>query len=128
MYNLRENEHQELFYRGVDLTKPMALHIPSPLGHLPYYLFVRVAPESAKRFADVAFRFDLNGLHETHTSAKAGENALSPADIPSLTPGLVWHCLCRAGLARGDGPMVTTNWPADLKKVDLLLCTWPRFV
>ena len=45
MLDIRENEHQELFYLGVDLNQPVEVHIPSPLGPLGYYVFVRV-PEA----------------------------------------------------------------------------------
>ena len=31
-------------------------------------------------------------------------------------------------VARGNGPMVLTNWPGEIAKADVLLTTWPRFV
>lgn len=128
MYSLGENEHQELFHCGIDLTQPVALHIPSPLGPLGYYVFVRVAAGMAQHLGGVSVRFDLIGLRESHVTLASGQDACTPAVIPSKFPGSVWFCVGRAKLARGDGPMTFSGWPVGIKKADLLLCTWPRFV
>ncbi len=128
MLDIRENEHQELFYLGVDLTQPVDVHIPSPLGPLGYYLFVRVPVEVAERLEGISARFDLIGLHETHFTVAPGEGVVAPALQPSEQPGLVWRCLGKAMLARGDGPMRLYGWPAEVTHADLLICTWPRFL
>jgi len=128
MLDIRENEHQELLYSGVDLTQPVAIHIPSPLGPLGYYLFVRVPADVVGQLNGVSARVDLIGLHETHTSMAPGQGAVTPAVISSTQPGMVWYCLGKAMLARGGGEMVLTGWPAAVTQADLLLCTWPRFL
>lgn len=127
MLDIYENEHQELFHLGVDLTQPLEVHIPSPLGPLGYYLFVRV-PAAAGQLDGVSARFDLIGLHETHITMAPGDGALAPATLPSTQPGLQWRCLGKALLARGDGTMTLHGWPAGITRADLLLCTWPRFL
>jgi len=128
MFDAVENEHQELFYRKTDLTRPLAVHIPSPLGPLPYYFYAKVRRSHSGRLGGVEVRFDLEGLRPTHVLVPAGAGAPTPAAVPSSDPEYVWHCVCRAPLARGDGTMIANGWPAETGPVDVLLCTWPRYV
>ncbi|HEY8668296.1 MAG TPA: GH116 family glycosyl-hydrolase, partial [Tepidisphaeraceae bacterium] len=127
-YDSHENEHQELFHLGVDLSGPIPLHIPSPLGKLGYFIYARVPADAADKLSAVTIKIDLVGLVSTNTEIKAGDGAPPVATIPSRQKGLVWRCLGKAMAARGDGTLEMRNWPADLKKVDLVLCTWPRFL
>ena len=48
-----ETEHQELFYRDVDLHRPIPVHIPSGLGTLGYYVCLYVRERDADRLAGV---------------------------------------------------------------------------
>ena len=128
MYDCRENEHQELFYLGVDPRKPIAIHIPSPLGWLGYFVYLRVPAPHAPRLAAVSVKADVLGLRDSHVVLAPGEGAPATADVPSRHPGLAWRCFGRPALARGDGTLTLQNWPADIPTADLLLCTWPRFI
>ena len=60
-YDERENEHQELFHLDVDPAGPIAIHIPSPLGRLPYYIYVRVPRDAAASLDAVGLRVDVGG-------------------------------------------------------------------
>ena len=44
-----ETEHQELFYPEANLRKPIAVHIPSALGTLGYYVCLRVPAKFAEK-------------------------------------------------------------------------------
>ncbi|MDD5705928.1 MAG: GH116 family glycosyl hydrolase [Kiritimatiellae bacterium] len=129
MYDLRENEHQELFYLHIDPNRPLPIHIPSPLGRLGYHVFVRLPRQAAARLNDVAARVDVGGLREEHSDMAAGEGVAGAALLPSKAPDLVWRHLFCMQVSRGDGTLVLRGWPADLKQpVDMVICTWPRFV
>lgn len=127
MYDLRENEHQELFHVGVDPHQPIAVSIPSPLGRLGYYVFARVPRDTAPMLDSVTARVDIGGLREEHFDVAPGEG-VEQAVLPSKAPGMVWRCLFRMMVSRGDGTLKLQNWPAASTRVDLLICTWPRFV
>lgn len=128
MYDVFENEHQELFYPGVDPRRPVAIHIPSPLGPLPYHVLVRVPGDQVDTLAQVSLRIDVDGLHEDHLDIPAGAGLSAPRLFPSREPGLVWFTVAVMHVSRGNGTLVFHHWPAELSQVDLLLCTWPRFV
>jgi non-lysosomal glucosylceramidase len=128
MLNIREHEHQELFFGAADLSRPLDLRIPSPLGALGYYFYVRVPRSRVGLLREVSLRYDLVGLHESHGDVAPGENAATPRTVPAREKGAVWACLFRAPLARGTGKVVFHGWPAALRRVDLLLCTYPRFM
>ena len=128
MYNVNETEHQELFYLNVNPCEPIDIHIPSALGPLGYYIFVRVPAESARLLVGVSSRFDIDGLHEDHLTVAPGENAGDTCLYTAKEPGWVWYCLGRARVSRGNGTVVFHDWPAAISAVDLLLCTWPRFL
>ena len=48
--------------------------------------------------------------------------------VPSRQAGLAWCCLGKAMVSRGDWPLRLHDWPADMPRADLLVCTWPRFI
>ncbi len=126
MYDIRENEHQELFYLGAQALAPIDVHIPSPLGTLPYYVYVRVPAEVA--LDAVAVRMDVGGLRTEHVALAPGEGAPQPAVTSSKAAGLLWRCVGCAQVSRGNGTLTLVDWPAALPVVDVLLTTWPRFV
>lgn len=128
MLNVCDHEHQELFFGDADLSRPLSLRIPSPLGALGYYFFVRVPKARVPSLRAVSARYDLVGLHESHGEVGPGEKATSPRTVPSCERGKVWVCLFRAPLARGSGTVVFRQWPTALRRTDLLLCTYPRFL
>lgn len=119
-----ETEHQELFHLSADLRQPLALHVPSALGPIGYYIALRLPDQQARRLTSVTIHAKLTGLHSTDVTGRAD----APQFIPSKVAGLTWVLLCRMPLARGDGQLTFANWPADLTCADLLLCTWPRFI
>ena len=124
----REAEHQELWYPETDLTKPVDVHIPSALGVLGYYICVRVPEEWAERLEAVEVKAEVGGLRPDDVQLKAGENVSCPDTFPCAFEGYVWRVLCRAFVSRGDGVLTFLNWPSELRKTDLLLCTWPRYL
>ncbi|MHB9130212.1 MAG: GH116 family glycosyl hydrolase [Armatimonadota bacterium] len=128
MYDRRENEHQELFHLDIDPQLPVAVHIPSPLGRLGYFVFVRVRKGQAERLAGVGVRMDIGGLREDHVILAPGEGVAGDAIIPAKDAGLAWRCLGKAMVSRGDGTLIFTDWPADITRADVLICTWPRFI
>lgn len=128
MYNIHETEHQELFFLQVNPLKPIDIHIPSALGTLSHYIYVRVTRAEAALLAGVSSRFDIDGYHEDHLSVAAGEGLKGERAIASKCPDLVWYCLGVAAISRGNGLLQFNDWPGELPVVDLLLCTWPRFV
>jgi uncharacterized protein (DUF608 family) len=128
LYDVYENEHQELFYPGADPTRPIAVHIASPLCPLDYYLFARVPAEIISRLDRVTIEIDVDGLHEDHLKLPAGHEAPTPREYPARQPSYRWYCLGKMAICRGNGHLVLHNWPGESTAVDLLLCTWPRFV
>ncbi len=124
-----ETEHQEIFHRSIDLSSPLEIHIPSALGPLGYFVCLRIPQERVDDFAETRVAARLSGLRDTDTSAAAGEGceAESVRAVPAAD-GYVWLVLCRMPLARGDGTLSFENVPDGLGRVDLLLCTWLRFV
>ena len=124
----RESEHQELWYPDADLTKPVPVHIPSALGVLGYYVCVRVPEPRADKLGAVEVTAKIGGLRPDDLRLKAGQGVTCEDRIPSESPGYVWRLLCRAFMSRGDGVLTFTNWPSGLAPIDLLLCTWPRYV
>ena len=119
-----ETEHQELFYLNTNLRKPVALHVPSALGPIGYFVALRVPDKHAHQLAGVALHAKLTGLNSTDVTGRAD----APQFVPAKTAGLTWVLLCRLPLARGDGQLTFANLPADIGRADLLLCTWPRFI
>jgi non-lysosomal glucosylceramidase len=128
MHDIRENEHQELFTLGIDPRAPIAIHIPSPLGRLGYFVFVRVAREAVERLAGTGAHLVVGGLRPDDVTIEPGAGVPGDAVIPSADPACAWRCIGRADVSRGDGTLTFQNWPADVAQAELLLCTWPRFV
>lgn len=128
MYNLRENEHQELFYPAIDPRQPLVIHIPSPLGRLGYYVYLRVPVDQVAGLATVGVHAEVGGLRPEDLTVAAGEGASEPVVLASSAPGLAWRCLCCIDVSRGDGTLSLLDWPAAITQADMLLCTWPRFV
>jgi non-lysosomal glucosylceramidase len=128
MYDIRENEHQELFTLGVNPTKPIDIFIPSPLGRLAYFVFVRVPKADVARLSGVSMHVCVGGLRTEDYDIAAGEGAANPAVIPSIDPQLAWFCPGMISVSRGNGTLTFNNWPADITSAELLLCTWPRFI
>ncbi|OPZ88142.1 MAG: hypothetical protein BWY76_00102 [bacterium ADurb.Bin429] len=127
MYDRRENEHQELFHLGIDPRQPVPIHIPSPLGRLGYFFFVRVPAGDVETLANVGMRLDVGGLREDHLEVMPGEGVEGDAVLPGVD-GLAWRCLGKGMVSRGDGTVVLKDWPAAMTRADLLITTWPRFV
>jgi non-lysosomal glucosylceramidase len=125
MYDSRENEHQELFHLNVDPTEPVAIHIPSPLGPLGYYVYVRVPAHAIAGLTAVSVQMDVGGLREDHLTI--GPDAKRKATA-SKQAGLTWLRLGKSMVSRGQGTIEFQGWPSDVKPIDVLLCTWPRFV
>lgn len=123
-----ETEHQELFYLQVDLHQPLAVHVPSALGPLGYFVCLRVPEAQAGALGHVTVQAKLTGLRCTDQTVPAGAGLDGQTSVPAATDGLVWVFLCRINMARGDGVVTFSGVPADLGAVDLLFCTWPRYV
>lgn len=128
MYDVRENEHQELFYLGIDPRQPVPVHIPSPLRLLGYFIYVRAAESAVQRLERVSTRLDIGGLREDHVTVGPGEGVSGSRVLIAKERGLVWICLGCAQVSRGNGVMNFIGWPEEVGRADLLLCTWPRFV
>jgi hypothetical protein len=125
MYDVRENEHQEMLHPGVDPFRPIPIHIPSPIGKLGYYIFVRVPASAVSQLANVAVKLDIDGLREEHLTIQADAH-MSVVPVPDGE--LAWIRLCQAMVSRGDGTLEFIGWPRNVDRTDVLLCTWPRFV
>jgi len=127
MYDIRENEHQELFYLGIDPRQPVAIHIPSPLGRLGYYVFVRVPVAAVGQLAQVAVTMEVGGLMDDHVMLAPGEGATEPVVFPAKDAGYAWRCLGCGQVSRGNGALTLRNWPEDVARTDVLITTWARF-
>ncbi len=123
-----ESEHQELFALDADLSRPVAIHIPSALGTLGYYVCLRVADGLAAGLAAVQVHLQVGGLRPDDVRLAWGDGIACARQMPSREPGQVWVLLCRANLSRGDGTVTFANLPAGLSRAHVLLCTWPRFI
>ena len=124
----REAEHQELWYPGADLTRPVDVHITSALGVLGHFVCVRVPEEYADRLGNVEVKARIGGLRPDDLHLMPGQGVSGPDRYPSAAEGQVWRILCRAFISRGDGALEFVGWPDDLKQAVLLLCTWPRYI
>ncbi|HUS57485.1 MAG TPA: GH116 family glycosyl-hydrolase [Planctomycetota bacterium] len=124
----REMEHQELWYPQSNLRKPVDVHIPSALGALGYYVCVLVPAQWADKLDKVEVKAKIGGLRPDDLHLKSGEGIDIEDRFPAVEPGRVWRLLCRAYMSRGDGIIEVANWPRELGKTDLLLCTWPRYI
>lgn len=128
MYNVHETEHQELFFQRVNPLKAIDIHIPSALGTLGYFIYVRVPYQVVFRLTDVSSRFDIDGFREDHLTVAPVEIFREEHLTESKRPELVWCCLGKANISRGNGQLQFNGWPEEVPVVDVLLCTWPRFV
>ncbi len=124
----QESEHQELFYCGVDPHEPISIHVPSALGQLGYYVYLRVPQAQAEAFADASVHLRVAGLRPDDVTLQYGENRPGEPVLPSEADDRCWVVFCRALLSRGDGVVEFSGVPDEITCVDLLLCTWPRFV
>jgi non-lysosomal glucosylceramidase len=122
-----ESEHQELLFRGVDLSQPLDLHIPSALGPLDYFVCLRIPSTDTLRYEGGTVHAQLTGLRSTDITGAAGDGIGNDATTPSLD-GKVWYFFCRLPIARGDGTLTFKHIEKPSEPVDLLLCTWRRFV
>jgi non-lysosomal glucosylceramidase len=123
-----ETEHQELFVADADLRQPVKLHVPSALGTLGYYVCLRVPQSYADAFHGTTTRLVVGGLRPDDVTLVWGEGCKEPQVHPSKLDGHCWLLLCRAFVSRGDGVLTFQKLPAGLKRADVLLCTWTRFV
>ncbi len=123
-----ESEHQEIFYSAVDLHQPLAIHIPSALGKLGYYVCLRLPQAMAAAVGEARIFLKVGGLRPDDVALRRGENIAGRDLIPSREPGLVWLLLGRAFVSRGDGVLRIEGLPAEIKCAPLLLCTWLRFL
>ncbi len=123
-----ETEHQEIFFPAADLRRPINVHIPSALGKLGYYLFVRVDSALAGALAAVEVKLTITGLRSFEVQQKFGEGNKGPATFASKQAAKTWVCLGRLMASRGEGPLTIANLPQGLEQADVLLCTWTRFV
>ena len=124
-----ETEHQELLYQNIDPTKSLDIHIPSALGPLEYFVCLRFEPTATAAFTDVSATAKLNGLRPTDVTCGAGEGLTEDSRQVAGTDGKVWLFLCRMPLARGDGKLTFHGLDKNPDcQIDLLLCTWRRFI
>jgi len=128
MYDVRENEHQELFYRQIDPRSAIPIHIPSPLGRLRYYLYIRVPRVAVAQLDGVTSHLLVGGLRPDDVTLASGEGASGALTIPAKDTEYAWRCLGCAAVSRGNGTLTLSGWPAEVTTADLLICTWPRFV
>jgi len=123
-----ETEHQELLHPASDLRGVIRTHIPSALGKLGYFVFLRVPAAMADKLGHVVTRLKVAGLYPDDEMLRFGEGLAGPTQFPSKVAGLTWVALCRARVSRGDGELTFLYLPAGLDRADVLICTWPRFV
>jgi len=124
-----ETEHQELFAQDADLSGPVAVHVPSALGQLGYYVCLRVPEALAGQLQDVTVHLEVGGLYPDDTTLSWGEGLAGEApSIASAEAGLTWVFIGRVGLSRGDGQLTFSGLPDGLGRADVLVTTWPRFV
>jgi len=123
-----ETEHQELFCPDADLHAPIPVHIPSALGKLGYFVCLRVPEAQAAGLAGAVVRLKVGGLRPDDVTLRAGERLGGTETYPSSRPGYVWRLLGRASVSRGDGVLTLSGLPQDLRRADVLLCTWRRFI
>jgi len=123
-----ETEHQELVHPAADLRGVVRTHIPSALGKLGYFVFLRVPTAMADKLASVVTRLKVGGLYPDDETLRFGDGLTGPTRVASKVAGLTWVALGRVGLSRGDGEVTFANLPAGLERADVLLCTWLRFI
>jgi len=123
-----ETEHQEIFAAEADLRQPVKLHVPSALGKLGYYVCLRVPQRYAESFHETTTRLVVGGLRPDDVKLSWGDGCKGLHVLPSKRDDLCWVLLCRAFVSRGDGKLSFRKLPRGLKRADVLLCTWPRFV
>lgn len=126
MIEQREIEHQELFFLGSDPLLPIPIHIPSALGRLPYFVYVRVPRAVTGLLSAVTIHVSVGGLRPDELEFISAAGAPG-AEMVESSDNLVWVCLGVAEVSRGSGTLQFIGWPASAP-VDMLLCTWPRFV
>lgn len=123
-----ESEHQELFYPRSDLRVPLDLHVPSALGPLGYYVFLRIPPEMRPSLSGLRLRVRLRGLRPTNVEAGQGDGLTEPPPSYPSFDGRIWWAPMRVPMARGDGTATFSGVPSHLPLTDILFCTWLRFV
>lgn len=122
--DIREDEHQELFYFDSDPAKPIDVHIPSPLVLLGNFLYARAPLALAEQMKGVSVTFKGQPLLQDYTTPSGTAKQV----VAAKQAGMAWYCLGKAMTSRGDFQLLLRNWPAELKRADVLFCTWPRFV
>ena len=124
-----ETEHQELFVLDADLSRPVAVHVPSALGELGYYVCLRLPERFTAQLAETGVHLRVGGLRPDDVTLTWGEGLGELEQVvPSQEEGQGWVFLCRAYLSRGDGQVSFSGLPAGLERADVLVTTWPRFV
>ena len=125
---LFESEHQELFALGADLSKPFALHVPSALYPLGYYVCLRVPEARVAELVATRVHVKVAGLRPDDVELGWGDGVEIPQVIRSSVPGEAWVLHSRARVSRGDGVIEFSALPAGLERAPFLFCTWPRFM
>ncbi|MCL1857342.1 MAG: GH116 family glycosyl-hydrolase [Kiritimatiellaeota bacterium] len=127
-----ESEHQELVYRDVRFDEPLAVHVPSALGPLKYFVCVRVPTESVGCLEGAVVTAKLSGHRNTDCFVRYGEGVDFPQVVASKAEGMAWVFVSRIPMARGDGTVtfsgVSKTLDGTLAEADVLFCTWARFV
>lgn len=123
-----ETEHQELFAAAADVRQPVRLHVPSALGKLGYYVCLRVPRQYADSFHDTVTHLVVGGLYPDDVTLPRGDGCKGSHLFPSKLEGHCWVLLCRAFVSRGDGVLTFRRLPSGLRRADVLLCTWTRFL
>jgi uncharacterized protein (DUF608 family) len=123
-----ETEHQELFYLYTDVHRPIAVHIPSALAKLGYFVAVRVRASAAGKLDGVKTTLRVASRQPTEETLSMGQGLAGPSTIASKVRGWVWRVLCRPMAARGDGTLTFHGMPRCVRKAHVVLCTWLRFV
>ncbi len=123
-----ESEHQELFYVDADLRGETAVHIPSALGKLGYYVCVLVPEAMTDALSGVKTKLKVGGLRPDDVGSAYGELIDREPVIRSKQDGMAWVLLCRVAVSRGDGVLSFDGMPDGLDRATVLLCTWPRFL
>ena len=82
----------------------------------------------ASGLSSAVTKINVGGLRDESCELPTEKAVNGETLFPSKQAGFVWRRMCTADVSRGNGTLQVLNVPADTGRLDLLLCTWPRFV